>query len=196
MCSHLGVFTHLYIAATKRRALARPCTRSTGTGVWGHRLRVHAASPMPTGLSAECRGRCSCRLGASSFVQSHACQDTLANQTTFLNVEAIAQRRRCVSKASLTAPRACPPSATRAACARSAAKASWLSLRRALWGLARCTSSGLTRSATCGPRVFSAATRDSVPLPDPPPATRCNRSVAAGSVSFTLLDCFRRAQMH
>ena len=153
---------------------ARPGTCSTGTGVWSGATACGRTLPPASLLSAR-RSMLVHRLwGAASCVSCLACQGTSWVIKHPLNTKSIAQRRRCVPKASLTAPPACPPCATRtrAACARSAGKASVAKPAPTLWGLDAIPPG--SPSQRCAVRGCSAQPRET---PSHSPAARPSHSV-------------------
>ena len=123
------------VRAGKSRHAPHPHA-ATGTGAWSRRLRTHAALPMPTGLSAECAS-VDARAG-----WVHLASRRVTRARTHLGDQAHSQHRvdrstQEVRVQGITDHSARMPTLRNACsvCAISAAKASWLSLRRSSWVL-------------------------------------------------------------
>ena len=99
-----------------------------------------------------------------------------------LNVEAIAQHDRCASRASLTTPAACPPSATRAACVYVLLENMWLRPKPAPTSRVLETLACHPPSRQCAIRGWPTHPPKAPPrTPPPAPPTRCSRSLIAAS---------------
>ena len=173
--------------------LAPHAPAESATGVWGNRLRTHAALPMPIGLSADCAS-VDARAGWVYLALCRAARARahLATKAIHSTSRSLHTRGACPMHRRLLRTRIRPPQRVQRACIL---LGMWLSLRRHSGCKMHPTPLSLTRSAMCGPGMVYAIVEDAEPPPSatPPspsrsPCTWSLHSVACASAYAAGLD--------